>query len=393
MLDLGLSSSELEAYHRGLVQSHPIRLNVELLDQNEDPIASMTAPASSVMQGSQVVTEVSSDITKQLYLELLDPRGKLNFEPGSPRDDAVWPDQLVSVEREDYIEELGGYVSCPVFCGPITHYDWSEGTARLEASGKEALMLPPAALWKTTTFRKGTKVTTTIERIMRAYGERHFDFPGNLKRTLPEPLSIGRVQPGWPSCQKLARAINRQLFYDGRGYARLRKIPSEPAMVFRTSSTSEHDGNVVGAPNYSFDITRVTNVVEVLGAEPEGKRKKRVRAVARAPRIHPLSPESLARNGEPRFLVKRVENPNLKTTEDAQEAADRHLENGLLAVIDLAFEAFPYPHLEPLDRGVLKDNGRRTEFVLRQWTLGLDAEGTMSPGILRRRRVSKRRRR
>lgn len=387
MKDIGLSASDEELYSRGLVLPHPMRLKVGVLDRDEDPIGWLTAPASRVKAGGQVAIDTNAAITRQAQLTVADPKGRLDFDPRSPSDEALFIDKLVTIIREDFIAELDDYIPCPVFKGPLGFYDWQGGEVRIEALGMEAWLLEPHAVWESEHYRKGKNVVAAIREFLADAGVSHFDFPSQVRRTFPEPVSVARIEDRWPRAKRWANGINRQLFFDGSMRARLRKFPDEPVIVYRTEGDDDGLKNVFTPPSYRYDPERFRNVIEVLGPEPDSKKKKRIRYVARPEKNDPLSPESLAWNGKPRYLVERIENRHIKRRSDAKEIGDRVLAARLRAALEATFEAVGDPRLEELDVGLLKSDDRRIEFVHREFTVPLSSQGRSAVGVLKRQSI------
>jgi hypothetical protein len=167
-----------------------------------------------------------------------------------------------------------------------------------------------------------------------------------------------------------------------------------PPSVETISSDAVNDrwvetGIVLDQPIITYDLQKIRNVVEVKGHKAEGC--EQTKFTAHADRKHPLSPWSLARNGEPRYIVEVIENGEIRRKEKAKEKAERVLRRRLRAAVDVEFECLPVPHLEEDDVCTLiVDNGGTTlrinEFHVKRFTIPLTAEGTMSIGSLKRRR-------
>jgi hypothetical protein len=148
-------------------------------------------------------------------------------------------------------------------------------------------------------------------------------------------------------------------------------------------------GMVLDQPIITYDLEQLRNVVEVRGHKGEGC--EQTKHIAYADRKHPLSPWSLARNGEPRYLVELVENGQIKRKTSAREKAERILRRHLRAAVQVEFSCLPVPHLEENDVCTLiVDNGATTlrinEFHVKSFSIPLTAEGVMTVGTLKRRR-------
>lgn len=394
MIDLGLSNDEQQAYEEDLVKSHSMRVSVSIMDRDEKHRGSLTIAENNLLEG-EVTVDADADITRSLSLTIVDKRNRIDLDPNSPAEEALFLDTFISVEREDYSSTLDGYVSCPVFWGPLTGFERDGHTVTLEGMGKEILALDPHFLFKVKNFRKEVKIRAIIEELLREQGERRFDFP-DFDRKIHKNLSFNRMEEPWRRAKKLSQALNTQLFYDGRGKARLRRHPhdSNEMIVFREQDPDKSDelANVLQIATLAYDLDRVRNVVEVLGPKPENKNKKRIRYVARPSKRHPLHPDALARNGEPRMMVHRIENQHLKRESEARSIAERALKGKLRASLNVSFTSLPFPHVEERDHASLKrQNGDRISFHLDQFTIPLTADDPMSVGALKHKSWRKRR--
>jgi hypothetical protein len=272
----------------------------------------------------------------------------------------------------------------------MTHLERHGSEVDIEGLGKETLGVEPALLWEPQNFRKGAAIVTTIRQLMAAQGEARFDLP-ELSAGLVANLSVKRHDEPWLEAKKLAHSINRQIFYDGAGRLRMRAYPQNPLYTFHAGGST---GSLLANARVVYDVPSTRNTVEVLGPEPRGP-NKRVRAVAYAPNYHPLSPWSLSRNGEPRWLVDVVELTDAKRAADAQAVADRRLDEWLTKSTQVSFDCLPITHLEEMDRVTLWDDttGEWLDFYMGQFTIPLTSNGSMSVGALTRVSTRPRRRR
>lgn len=389
MIETGLTAADRARYLDGLAGSRRMELVVELLDRDEQPHASLTAPESRIVDGA-VHVDATADVTRSLTLTILDPEGRLHLDPSSPSRTALFADQFVRVARRDYIDTLGRYVRCPMFWGPITRFERAGPLVTVEAQGKETLARAPAVIWQAATYRKGAIVVDTIRDILERIGERRFAIPTGTAR-LPRELSLSRHAEPWVEALRLARAVNRQLFYDALGRVRVRQYPRKPVYTFyaRAHQPGEPRATVLGEPQITYDFAEVRNLVEVLGPEPQG-RKPRLRYVATPARAHPLSPWSLARNGRPRYLVDRVENDKIARLSQARALGDRLLEERLRIALGVDFESLPIPVLEEHDLVAIRTATFTATFRLQRFTLPLTADGTMSVGSLKQQPLRRR---
>lgn len=419
MLRLGLSAADWRAYKNALVNSHRIRVTARIHDGDEKPVSTIT---SRILSGA-VQVDMSQSPIRTLELTLLEPRRAPAWLPDGASDSHVFANNFISVRRGVWVKDLSdgpGWVDVPVFWGPIVGLDADGETVTIHAAGKEILSLDPHLLWNPLTLHKGQKRTSAIREVLGAQGEARFDLP-ELRAKLGKKMSLGRHAQPWRVAKAIAGGMDRQLYYDGRGRARVRNWPQNRLWVFHGGK----DGSVLSRPRVSYSIESARNIVEVLGTEPKGP-PERIRAVARAKAKHPLSAGRLKRNGQNRFMVHVVDSnlskPELEwhkrhkddgelvpgrwgapsgrrhpgrwfewrhsviveRNDKAEAIAERQLENLLHATIDVAFESFVIPHLEEGDRVAVRVDGQHFQFILKQFTIPLTADESMSIGFNKR---------
>ena len=421
MVPLGLSVADRKRYESALLHTHRINIDVRIHDSNEQVISTVT---SHVLGGS-VQVDMSQAPHRTLELHMLQPRTAPAWLPKGPGDAHIFADNFVSVRYKVWVDDLSdgpGWVEVPVFWGPIVGLSQDGDQITITGSGKEILGLDPHLLWDTMVVREGQKRTTAIRDVLAAKGETRFDLP-DLNVKVGKRLGLNRHAQVWRVAKHIAGGADWQLFYDGRGRVRARRWPQNRVWTFHGGA----NGDVLTKPNISYDVESVRNIVEVLGPEPKGP-PQRIRAVARAAAKHPMSPESMKRNGKKRFLVhlidsnltapdmewhspqkvhlKRggirlnpghwgapsgVKNPRrwlehahhllVTRRRKAQDIADRQLKQRLKAAVEASFDTLPIPHLEEGDVCAVYTDGMHFEFILKQFTIPLTADAPMSIGV------------
>jgi len=391
MLDLGLTKAEQVEFERALRSSHDIKLEVRVLDSNEDPIGNLSFPSTHVLAG-QVDVDATADITRSLSMTLLDPTHRLKFTPDNAAQGAIYAENFLDVDYCVYVEGLGDWVDVPVFRGPVTNFSHDGAQVSVEAQGKEALGLDPHFLRLGFTLKKHLEVEEAIKHTMRKVGERKFDLPefGNVRVGTDMVVEPGqeawRIVTGGEDANgnrvqglvELTRE-DRAAIYDARGRLTARRRNQPLAYVFRTGEAA----SIITPPVLAFDILEFRNFIKVIGAKGKGD-KKSVSGVALLPDHHPLSPKKLARNGEPRYMAAFYSAPSLKTESDCADKAKDTLERKAKAGIDVQFEALPIPHLEEWDMVKAETEEGPLEFALKQFTLPLTSTESMSIGYNKR---------
>lgn len=386
MQKLGLTNAERGVFHQTLRSSHTRRIIVRVLNLEGD----IKADVSERVLDGEVVVDHNAEVTRSLTLSLLDPNHTLNFDTDSPDDGALFADRMLQVIYSVRVEGLTERVNVPVFTGPVTKLDRKGDVVDVEAQGKEALAM--GAMWRPITLKKGMRKTTAIRTILEdRAGETRFDFldldqlrnPG-----LPKARSYDRWTTPWEAAQRLARSMDLQLFYDGRGVATLRHLPRKPVYTFNDGT----GGEILSDVAISNTMGDVINTVVVVGAKPKGA-KEHVGAVVVADKSHPLSPWRLGRNGVPRHLVYRVSDTSIRTHERAKAKADRILKDRLLSTVDVTLDVLPIPHLDPGDIVRVVSGDIDVHFRLRQFTIPLGASGdpVMSLGYHKKTTANRRR--
>lgn len=389
---------QLRTFHRELGSSYPLRIDISILNQNEEVLGRLTTKVDNDVEDGQVDYDRKADVTRSAQIRVLDERGDLRLEGASPSVRGLYVDRFLRIERHHYSVGLEKWVETPLFTGPIKSFYRSGPEVDISALGKQALYMEPSLNWRPLRIRKGAQIDEAIRDLLGHYGEKNFRFPAGLKKRLHKNLGVPRHGDIWAKAERLAQALNYDLDFDGMGFAVLRRPQRNPVFTFRMTG----DRAVLKTwPEQSYDFDNVVNVVEVVGRKPkkgkkkdEGKRKtpKRPRYVAMPPRNHPLSPWSLARNGEPRFFVHRIENDKLRTKQECKELAERVLRQRLSIHLDTTFTSMVVPHLEPGDSVLVEvEPDRMVEYLFNTGSIPLPPGAEMTFGSYRYMKQRKRR--
>lgn len=372
MINLGLSKKEWGWLDETLAGSYSLNVRIHLLDLEGNERSDL----SWRLLGGQVDVDEESEITRTVSMSLLDPEGKIQFSSESPSDSAMYMDDMIEIVHSVYVEPMREWVDIPTFTGPITRLHRDGETIEVECQGKE--ILGRGDLWENFTAKKGDNKVEVIRRLLtQRAGESKFNFTRSNSR-LGKDWSLTAVENNaWDGAKQLARSINRQLFYNGRGIARLRSYPQNPVFTF----TGGDLGTVLTTPQISFSFENMKNAVVVRGKK---EKDKRVHARAVAPRSHPLSPWRLGRNEAPRYIVDLIENDNITTNKDAEDIANRRLTQHLKQDVEVTFDSMPIFYLEEGDEARLRTDGYATTFRIKQFSIPLVAGDPMSIGYNKR---------
>jgi len=372
MMPAGLSSATVRAFNTALTTHHEINVQVTIQDLNGNSLSDV----SGRLLDGQVNVDADADITRTATVTLLDQDRSLPFDSTSPADASLYLDRMLHITYGVLL--AGSWVRVPVFTGPVSKLDRSDATINVEAQGKETLAA--GGVWAPIALHTGVRKTSAIISLLQSRaGENQFSIP-DLPELMPGPISLGRAEPSWPTAQRIARSMNRQLFYDGAGICRLRTFPATTTYMFTDQTTTSR-------PQISYTTQDLANTVIVIGGVPKGA-KNHINYTLVAPSSHPLSPAKLGRNGVARHMVKVVQDDAIINTAAASRLANSTLNASLAQAVDASFDAIPIPHLEPLDVCTLAG---ATTFAVRKFSLPLVAGPAMTVGYLRNLAVKPRR--
>jgi hypothetical protein len=381
MIDLALTPNQREAFEASLLDSHRIRIGLSIHDQDEREIDTIRG---KLLSGS-VQVDAAGEVTRSLALELLDEERSMRFEPNSPADGALYVDRFIGVTYGVEVVALERWVDVPVFFGPLTKVDRRGPIVRVEAQGKERLLLAPHYATQGYSVRKRTRVDDAIRQVAGKAGEEKFALP-DMGVRLRRARGVGPESEPWkvikggevtakgktlPGLIDSAASSNLVPFYDGRGYLTARRRDAPTVFTFKGDA-------LLDEPTVEYDVSAFRNTVIVRG----GKKGKKGRAGGRAslPGAHPLSPRSLARHGDPRYLTEFVEADGLKTDQKCRRRAEELLAKLSTEGVKASFNCLPVPHLEENDEVTLRTPEASVTFSVREMTIPLTASTSMSVG-------------
>lgn len=376
MIGLGLSAADQAAFVQGMAHSHQLRIGVQVYDLSHR----LQSHIGPLLLGGQVTVDTTRDITRSASLELLDHQGVLPFDSFAPSDGALFMDRMLRVTygvlSPDY---LNRWVDVPIFTGPITKLSRNGPVVSVECLGKEIIAQRPA--WRTKNYKIGTLRTTIIRDLLADTGETRFDIePWTLKTA--HLFGVTRETDVWSLAKRMA--AGRLIYYDGNGTLVVRPALARPIHTFRTGP----GGTVVTQPQIDYQTDDFRNIVWVVGGTPKGK-KYPVQYTAYAPASHPMSAQSLGRNGKSWHHPEKIEDSDLLKESDCKERADTELAERLRMSVSVAFDAVPAPFLEEKDAVTIQTDNFSHTFGLDQFTIPLEAGQTATIGYVERRTANK----
>ena len=371
MIPLGLSAARQREFNRALLGHHTVVPVAHVLTLDHKLVADVS---DMVVDGS-VNFSNDAETTRSAQVSLFDPHGHIGFGDNDPSKGAMFLDNMMRLQLSiDWPGNSDAPVDVPIFTGPVVALDRDAWTISVECLGKEHFALRRA--WEPITY--SVNYTTDLIRwLLRRSGETRMDIP-DLKLLTTDYTTIWPNSQLWKHAQKLARSIDRQLFYDGRGIARLRKIPSKPVWTF----TDGENGSLTERPKVSYDVANVINRVWVVGKKPKGK--PRFEGSAHLPRANPYSEFNLGRGPDKRggVLLHRVENDRMRTNRNCHEHAVKLLNRINRQQINTDYTALCVPHLEEGDPVELDCEDMRLVHTARNFSIPLTG-GAMSVGNTR----------
>lgn len=368
MIDLGLTRAEQRALLRTLASDHQVDLWCSILDMEHHALGRLNGRVT----GGQVNIDTTADVTRQLQLTFVDEDNSIRVDTTDGRPAL---NRMIRLHYKVRVPELDRWIGIPLFTGPITKVDRDGAEVTIEGLGKEHLALTPARHYRT--FRKGTNRVSIIRTVLRDTGERRLRLPKGWNSRTRRINSVTQKTLPWNLAQAAARGCRAQLFYDGRGFARLRRRPVRSSFTFRDGD----GGTLLSTPKLSEDSQDNVNTVRVIGAVPTGQ-KDPLTFEDSLPASHPHSPEQLGRWGEPRYLVEEIEDDTLRTMSEVKKTVRRRLTEIQLDEQMVTFDALPVLLLEEGDRFTVDAKGAKTPGRLVQMSIQLGHEGISTVGYL-----------
>ncbi len=373
MMGLGLSSQEQMELNVLLYTSHRVWVQLQILDLNHNFIGDI----SKSMLSGEVTIDSTSDVQRQLNLVLFDPNRSIQLDPNDPRLGTAYPTRMIraiyNIGRVDGTK----WFSIPVFTGPVNKVDRDGVAISIECLGKE--ILSNGGMWSSKSYANGwLKIDLIRDLLGNTGGERFMDFINNTSR-ITANVGIDRADNTvWGYCRWLANTMGLQMFYDGRGYARIRPRPTSPVLTLSSRMMQ-------GDPQIGYDLQNLVNAVEITGGTPRGAKKPLI-AKAVADAAHPLSPQSLGRlNGAgvliPKYYPLIEENADYLTQAAVNSRAQEILNDGLLQAVEVAATCVVIPHFEEDDMIGFQTNKYTGAERIKKVTIPLTVDsGPMSLG-------------
>lgn len=359
MIGIGLDAFTQARFNSLLKSAHYLGVVVNLLDLDHGYRESLT---DKFMEGV-VTVDADGEVTRSLDITFLDPQKQIQIDPDSPSPTSVYVAQMLQIIMVYLSPDRTFQVNVPVFTGPVDSVDRDDVFLNVKCLGKESLSI--TNLWSGHVFQKGQRKTEVIRNIFQnMIGETKLDLIQD-PASLPNDLKLNRDDAPFTAAKNIAGSMGYQLYYDGRGVARMRKRANNVMFTLDNTWLSSQ-------PSVSYDLSETVNAVDVKGKKPKkGKDAPRWKAVADY--SHPLSPWRLGRAQVPRYLWTEVEDDNLRSNDECREVAERILKRGLLAGVEVQADGIPHPQLEEEDVITFLTSHVAATILLRKFTIPLTA--------------------
>lgn len=343
MIPLGLTATQTAAYHRRLFSSHDYRIDLDILDLNENPVGSAT------FLDGQINLQTGEHVRRTATLSISDPDGALDFTGASAwSGSTIWVDRLVRIRHTIAVPGVGirgDAVTVTCFVGPPSKIARQGAEVSVECQDKTALVTRGVSPY---TVGKGANAVNAIWSILqRCTGEFRFRL-GTTTRRLSRPYSVGWADETSPWAIATAIAKNElgaQLIYSPDGYATLRKKPGSVALVVP---------GVTAEATSDLDLTTLINWVRVqgkvttstkTGATTTTTSTSQPQSVAEATSGN-ITPSAMARKGVRRYLPRLVNEDAYTTTAQTSERARLELVGGSRVDTAPKFACIPFFHAD-----------------------------------------------
>lgn len=354
-----LDADTLRDYRKTIRGSHSVTPAASVLSLGGKPLYSIR---QHILDG-KINIDSEADVVRSATLVVVDPDRDLAFDTDSPSDGALYADRMVRVSVDVLGPLLDEPIRVPLITGPIVKMSRDDALVTLEIQDPSRFGMGQA--WRGRTYKKGTRKTAIIRDILTDYlGQSRMSIPQSTKR-ISRPLTIAPDDQPWLVAKKVAASMNRQLFFDGRGVAILRRWPDNRAWTF---AADRPGATILTPPRVEPDFSTIRNAVAVKGAKPKGA-KKAIQVRLTAGSRHPLNPKRLAPNGAGLYLVERIDDDSIRTRDDARDLARRILRDRLREATPALFDAVPAYHLDPGDLIGVETDTFETEARIRKTTI------------------------
>lgn len=371
MMPHTLSPADYLTYLQALNTQTAQRVSFTLMQLDHTPLHYLD-PVALDGQVDFADPDADDQTLRSMQAGFFDPDHALYLDTDAPTDGVAGMNRLIRATVSHRVDALDKWVSVHAFTGRPAVVGRDGSRVTLQVHDKSALHLRTVP---TSTIDKNTNIVKAIHDGLYAAGERFFRFPvaGSVKAKVLHDVPVGGPNEDrmpWKVWRKLARDAGLQLFYDGAGFAVLRRIPTGTPLVWFDAT------NVTSNLQTETDLTGVRNAVVANGHKKE---RDRVDA-ARSEEFSAFKLRVGSQNWVNLFYTDETDLRGKKLTAYAKSVLARKLTETTTVQASVA----PLFHLDPLDRLGARLASGPLEFSLREASVPFSDGGDMSIGAKKR---------
>lgn len=261
MYRLSLTNAERNAFDAALKSAQrKLRFTATLYRKDGTPLGKRL----DIIDG-EVIVDCSDPLnqpTRTAHITVSDPYERLSVDAVHPEDGGVWFSKRLGIEWGIWVESLQRYIDVPVFFGPFFRINRTGINVEIDASSEDAEHLDPHLFRRSISVRKHTKIDRAVRAILieRGVKDKEMNFMTTHRRlNRDRTWRIGQVP--WKMAQRLVDLLDdAQLFVEGDGKYRLRRIPDDPVWRFL-----DGENGVTVDASESFSRESLWNLVVVRG--------------------------------------------------------------------------------------------------------------------------------
>lgn len=398
---LQLTADERRIYRQTVTGTHHREVELRLLDRDHKFVSSHPG----VITGGGIDWDDDRDPAAVLTLTLVDIEGAFDWKRSEHR---RYIARVIDSRFIPGIGTDGEWVDSTVFTGPLWDHSREGVAVTLVAHSCEEQA--QGSIRSAMQWAAKTRLVTVARQMLAASGApaSRLVIPSSIRAVLPRRLLVGvfkkrRVDPDgkgpkrrrvrrvrvgsrfvadkgdtyWAEAESVAEAQGRVLYADRRGRYVMQRVPKRTSLnvgpdVLLSPIRERRPGN--SSPNR----------FEVLGRAGKHGRVKSKPALF--PRRHPLSGQTLAQGGVPRYIIDTYENDKIGTRRQANRVARARRDRALGLLVEYEIEMLPVcPWLDPHMLIQFTDDHTSVRVRVTRWSfpLGPDASA-MTVGFNRR---------
>jgi hypothetical protein len=374
-----LTAAQRRLYYATTTGTHYRRVQITISNRNGQPVASFT----NTFVGGAIHGDDERDPVTWLEAGIIDPDQTLAWAYGDHKS------HHARVVDARFVPELDDWVEDVSFTGPLWDFTRQADVVQLTAQGNERKAM--GSVRRVFHRRRKAKASAVVRALLTEAGAAAGDLLiPSLNATLPERVTIG-VHRGkdrdkdkaghqgpkrqvlratsettyWAVAKRIAEAIDRDLYVDGRGRFIMAKRKTRPTIKLTSATLLGPVDEKRGGEGEQ------TNTWHIIGANPKGPRKQ-IEVEVGLPKRHPASAWSLRWNGEPRKIIERIENRQLRSRKAALQLGRRRRDQAIRELVTREAAAVPLlTWIRPRSLAKMPTPSGRAAGTVRRWTIPL----------------------